>query len=804
MGFSTKRYEYKTTSVAKKEAMVQGEKYRFTVLTPSLIRAEYSETGFFVDKATQTVVNREFPLVEFTVNENDASLTITTECVKLTYYKRPFEESSLFVKYTGKDTSVFAGRSGTEWMYGEEARNNLGGTARTLDDVDGECPIEKGIMSMGEITVLDDSNSLVINEDGTVSPREVAYKDMYIFCYGDAKKRFDYKAALKALYALCGKTPLLPRFALGNWWSRYHEYTQDEYTELMKRFKAEDIPFSVAVIDMDWHVRNIDTKYGSGWTGYTWNEELFPNHIEFLKFLHNEGLEVTLNLHPQQGVAAHEACYEEMAKAMGIDPKSEQTVEFDITDTKFIENYFEKLHHPLEEEGVDFWWMDWQQGNSTGTPGLDPLWMLNHYHYLDNDRGNKRALTFSRYAGIGSHRYPIGFSGDTFVTWASLDFQPYFTATASNAGYGWWSHDIGGHLLGIHDGELTTRWMQFGVFSPINRLHSNKNCFMRKEPWVYNQIHETVMKKFLKLRHELIPYLYSMNYRAAFCDEPLVMPLYYNWSDMEAYKHKNEYTFGTEMLIMPITTPCDKETTLGNADVYLPEGEWYDFFNNTHYTGDRVLKVYRSIYDMPVFVKAGGIIPMAKLKNVNDINNPSDMIIKVFAGASNKFSLYEDDGRTKEFLIGKSAVTNISFEWDENAKLTIAAPSGDRSVLPEKRSYEIEIIGMEEPEKVNVIKNGLEAEYKYSFTDSILKLEIDSDFSEIEIVLVKTRKSKNKVEEMLFNALQTMEIENGLKRDIYSVLISENSNAKKLSILNSMNISKNVYSCICEILTAED
>ena len=89
----------------------------------------------------------------------------------------------------------------------------------------------------------------------------------------------------------------------------------------------------------------------------------------------------------------------------------------------------------MEEDGVDFWWLDWQQGTVTKIPGLDPLWMLNHYHYLDSVWKGKRQLTFSRYAGPGSHRYPIGFSGDTIITWESLKFQPYFTANASNIGY---------------------------------------------------------------------------------------------------------------------------------------------------------------------------------------------------------------------------------------------------------------------------------------------------------------------------------------------------------------------------------
>ncbi len=276
---------------------------------------------------------------------------------------------------------------------------------------------------------------------------------------------------------------MLPRFALGNWWSRYHPYSAAEYLELMDRFAADNVPLSVAVLDMDWHLVDIDPKYGTGWTGYTWNRDLFPDPPAFLEELHDRGLATSLNVHPAEGVHAHEERYAEVARRMHVDPESQQPVAFDPTDRTFLQTYFEALHHPLEDEGVDFWWLDWQQGGVTRIAGLDPLWLLNHFHYLDSGRDGRRPLTFSRYAGVGSHRYPVGFSGDTVISWASLDFQPYFTATASNVGYGWWSHDIGGHFFGVKDDELATRWVQLGVYSPILRLHSSLSPFNTKEPW---------------------------------------------------------------------------------------------------------------------------------------------------------------------------------------------------------------------------------------------------------------------------------------------------------------------------------
>ena len=126
---------------------------------------------------------------------------------------------------------------------------------------------------------------------------------------------------------------MLPRFALGNWWSRFYRYNEESYLSLMDRFEQENLPFTVAVIDMDWHLVDIDPKYGSGWTGYTWNRELFPNPTRFLDNLHTRGMKVTLNVHPADGVRAHEEMYVEMAKALGVDYANEDPILCDPADS---------------------------------------------------------------------------------------------------------------------------------------------------------------------------------------------------------------------------------------------------------------------------------------------------------------------------------------------------------------------------------------------------------------------------------------------------------------------------------------
>ncbi len=678
-----------TCGAAKAGAVVQGEHYRITVLTPALLRFEYSESGLFEDRCTQHIINRDFPVPAFKTWRSGDCLYLETALLRLRYDEKAPSAYGLQVRILS---------SAMVWHYGDEGgamdlSMNLGGTARTLDMADGAIDIGEGLMSKGGYAVFDDSDALLIGEDHWIERRSHEELDLYFFGYGH-----DYKQCLKDLYHLAGPTPLLPRFAMGNWWSKYHRYDEAEYKTLITRFEEEGLPFSVAVIDMDWHLVNIDKKWGTGWTGYTWNRELFPDPPAFLRWLHEHGLQTTLNVHPADGVRGFEEQYPAMARAMGIDPATEEEVEFDIADPHFLDAYFKCISHPHEKDGVDFWWIDWQQGTATRTEGLDPLWMLNHFYYLDNAGEGKRPLIFSRYAGIGSHRYPVGFSGDTLITWASLDFQPYFTIRAANVGYTWWSHDIGGHMMGVRDDELTARWLQLGTFSPILRLHSSDNDFNGKEPWKYNRESEAVMKEALRLRYRLVPYLYTMNYLTHTEARPIVTPLYFEEPEQpQAYSVRNEFWFGTQMLVCPITTPRDTVSMAGRFDAWLPAGDWYDFENGTRYTGGRMLPIFRGLEEWPAFVKAGGIIPMDHGEGYDPLlHNPSSLLLRIYPGADGSFRLVEDDGTKAEPAETDYAVTEYTWKWSEQAVLTIHPAQGDLSSVPAERRYTLAFYGIQD------------------------------------------------------------------------------------------------------------
>lgn len=793
----SRRYLIQANSKCRKENVITGTHYRISVITTGLIRLEYTQQGLFEDRPTQTVWNRDLGASDYQLIEKDNSLEIITERIHLYYNKKCFSKNGLYVEVKG---GIFP--YGNVWHYGDDShllqQTELKGTARTLDNADGAIPLEDGLVSMCGYALLDDSQSLVIREDGWVEQRKVPEQDLYFWGYG-----VDYLKCIQDFYRLSGTTPMIPRYAFGNWWSRYHKYTEDSYRELIEHFEREDVPVSVAVIDMDWHLVDIDKKYGSGWTGYTWNRDFFPDPKRLLNWLHDKGLHVTLNVHPADGVRAHEEMYEEMGKALEVDIDHEQPISFDVSDEKFMEAYFDYLHHPLEDEGVDFWWIDWQQGGTSKVEGMDPLWMLNHFHFLDNGRnGKKRPMTFSRYAGAGSHRYPVGFSGDTVISWASLAFQPYFTASASNIGYGMWSHDIGGHMLGKRDDELSGRWVQLGVFSPIMRLHSSDSRFLSKEPWRYRLDICDIMEDFLRLRHKMLPYLYTMNYRQYAEKIPMILPMYYNYpKEWEAYQVPNQFLFGSQMMVAAITTPCISGVNLAKTTVWFPEGIWYDIFTGLRYHGGRKMNLYRGLATIPVFAKAGAIIPFQDDYMQDASENPKKLHLYIYTGENGDFTLYEDDNATVDYQ--KGVYIKTSYTWTEvDGCLLICAAEGDRSLIPAKRDYTITFCGIKD---AHIEANGIciqdELYVKHAQNVQITLKDIPIE-QEIRVCLTDRVSANNDVQENCFQILDRAEIPIMMKENAFRSILTEKEPACLLGELLAQDMEPDLYGALVEIITA--
>ena len=751
--------------IATEEAIVTAPHARFTLLTSRLLRLEYSPIDRFEDRASQVFWYRAQPAPAFEVERSADRVVITTAELRLTY-------RCTAQGFTRQTLSIEVKATGQTWKYGDRGEwKNLRGTARTLDGVNGALGLERGLLSRDGWAVVDDSTSLVFNEHDWLEARVNGdSRDLYFFGYGH-----DYVAALQDFYRVSGRTPLIPRYILGNWWSRYWAYSQAELLDLMRDFKSHEIPLAVCIVDMDWHVTATGND-ASGWTGYTWNRDLFPDPTHFVAALHEQGLRTALNLHPADGVHPHEEPYAAMAQALGVEPATQQPIDFDIADPQFIRAYFEILHHPFEQMGVDFWWLDWQQGTRSKLSGLDPLLGLNHLHFYDLGRaGARRPFIFSRWFGLGNQRYPIGFSGDSVVSWASLAFQPYFTATASNVGYGWWSHDIGGHMQGIEDGELYARWMQFGVFSPILRLHSTNNPYQDRRPWLQDAATFAVMREALQLRHQLIPYLYTMAWRNTAEGIPLITPLYYEHpEDENAYRCPQQYRFGTELLVAPFTTPIDPDTGLSRQSVWLPAGHWYNFFTDDHYTGNRWITVYGALDQIPVFAQGGAIVPLAPRGSGGGTGNPATLEVHIFPQHDHRFELYEDDGETTAYQRGQHCLTAFALQVrDHGVDFTLEPGQGAVSVAPPQRTYRLIFHRVTQPAEVEVTVNGVPRELASHYDETRLRFTLEVIATPIDSVAIAVRPSAgpwlaqdDRRAERFRQMLRTFRLESDRKREI--------------------------------------
>jgi hypothetical protein len=494
-----------------------------------------------------------------------------------------------------------------------------------------------------------------------------------------------------------------------------------------------------------------------------------------------------------------------MAAALGRDPSSGEPIAFDVTDREFLTAYFNVLHRGLEERGVDFWWIDWQSGADSRVAGIDPLWMLNHFHFLDNARDGRRPLTFSRYAGPGSHRYPVGFSGDTVVSWASLAFQPYFTATASNIGYGWWSHDIGGHMFGTKDDELAARWVQLGVFSPILRLHSSENRFNSKEPWRFGTEARDAMVSALRLRHRLVPYLHTMNWRAARECIPLVQPMYYAYPDSaEAYQVPSQFAFGSELLVAPITSPRSRALLTGRVRAWLPPGVWVDLDTGLSYDGDRLVYLHRDLSSIPVLARGGALVPLSDGPSTSNASaNPSALEVLVVAGADGHFMLREDDDKGDGTDEDRWAGTPLDLDY-AGGLVTIGPAQGNIRCIPARRRWLVTFVAFDGLDDLTVDAGGRQIPPAVSrsagrCTVTIDDVPVDAD---VRIRFRAVGVAGNDVDSRIFALLDLAQLGFDLKTSVYGVVRRSPSPASAVSQLQALDLDPELLSALSEILLA--
>lgn len=784
--------------------------YRISLYNEYSFRIEKDANKKFNDEKTQLIINRYFKDLNFKILENSENNFRISFYDYILFYNELNEK--FYLKYKDIDREL------------KNSDDSLGGTYVTVDMMDGDKYLGKGkneyvnglITKSGIYLLHDEKSNLLDDNDDILEKKNNDQLDLYVFLSFKNKSE-----VVNTFYKLSGYPPLLDSYVFGNWWSRYYPYSQDEYLYLMKKFLKEEVPFTVSIIDMDWHYswtngRNIyqdsnipeeeffftnsegkkeyviepynkeDESWRYGWTGYTFNKALFKNPKKFMDDLHSLNLKVGLNIHPADGIAFFENCYKEMALKNNIDPTSKKSVPFDFTNKIFRDSYFEYTLKPLKDYGTDFFWIDWQQGEESKFADVTPLWLCNHYFYKNEEKYNENPIILSRFASKGGQRYPLGFSGDAFQTFSSLKYLIKMTIGSSDCGFTYRSHDIGGHMEGEKSGDLYLKFIQFGVFSPINRLHCTCSDILNKDPDLYINGYSDLIKNYLRLRHKMIPYLYSYNYLTHEEGYPLIRPLYYDDNSKNAYKFKDsEYVFASNLLISPFDKKED-ENGISKKEVYFSLNDYYDLKYGYKYKKNKKIKIYRERGDMPLFIKEGGyFILSTKLNQLNYQNiNEYDCITT----SGNSLFVFNELSKEKKVVktIFKNELVNNTF------KITIECEDNNKI-------YNFKIL--------NIFKiNSIEA------TNCDLKeIHTEGDFLEFKILKVD-KKAKiiidiipfnNSLEEVKFylsKRLNYIDDINNARILLYEEINKANSVALLISSILNSKIKKHNKKLLLEII----
>ena len=696
----------KKRAIANPKNIIQGDNYRFTILTERLIRLEYNDSGVFLDEPTQLVLYRDLKTPIFKVNEDTNFLVITTKYFKLTYIKG---KSFLGGKASpAANLKVELLNTNYYWYYGHPEVRNFGIPNSSLEEggIEG-----KGLYSADGMASIDDTSSLILNEDGTTRTSDNLRIDTYLFMYNK-----DFELALKDYYQITGFPALIPRYALGNWWSSNNDYDDLKLKTLVDTFENKEIPLSVVVLDKDWHKR---VKIGDKTlkTGFTFNNNYFKNPKAMIDYLHTKNIRLGLSIDPTLGIYNIDFYYNEALKYLS---QENGKIPFNVLNPKFVDVYFKLFIHSLDSFGVDFYWLDTDDNKSE-------LNLLKHYQFFDMQRNFKRRpLLLSNGNNIAPHRYPVLYSGKTSVSWNTLRKIPFYNNNSFNNGAPFWAHDISGYFKGTEDNELYLRSIQFATFSPILKFGVDKGHYYKREPWRWDIKTYTIAKDYLTLRHKLIPYIYSEAYKYHKFGDQLIKPLYYFKENLyDDILYRNEYFFGSSLFIAPIITPKDVVMNRVVHNFYLPDGIWYDFVTGKKFPGNKSYINFFRDEDYPVFAKSGSIIPLSNSNDLNDTTPPKDMEIHIFPGNSNSYTLFEDDGESDLYRKDYYILTQIDYTYmPNNYSVVIRAIEGKSGIIPEKRNYKIIFRNTKRTKDVTAYSNNEPLTFKTYVDNSNFVVEI--------------------------------------------------------------------------------
>lgn len=494
---------------------------------------------------------------------------------------------------------------------------------------------------------------------------------------------------------LSGHAPLFPLWAYGFWQCRERYTSGSHLVETVKEFRNRKLPMDVIV--QDWQY------WGSkGWGVPVFDETHYSNPTGFIKEIHdlNAHFNISIWSNPDKNSTLGK---EYVAKNRFIP----NTKWLDYFNPETRKDYWNTLNENMFVHGVDSWWMDAVEPENDALKGETTFLGPGDFYRLtyplmvskavyDGQRetsAEKRVCILTRSAFSGQQRYGvINWSGDINGTWEAYRRQIVAGLNYTITGFPYWTTDIGGFFRTgksqytdekYH--ELLIRWFQWGALNPIFRIHGYMS---ETEPWKYGQDVENSMRKMLDLRYRLLPYIYSEAWQVTRNGSTMMRPMVMDFAaDTTAVNQGCEFMFGKSFLVAPVTEPDIKEW-----DVYLPKStSWFDFWTGKRFEGGQTIKTDAPMDKLPLFVKAGSIVPMGKFVQYAGEKSADTLEIRVYVGADGKFELYEDEGDNYNYEKGNFSI--IPFSWDDKKQiLTIGQRQGSFTSYLKERNFNIVLV----------------------------------------------------------------------------------------------------------------
>lgn len=715
----------KNKIICEKDNIITIGKVRFSILTPRLIRIEYNDNCLFEDRATSVVSSRHFDKFSYGVVESETAIEINTGIFTLTYVKNsPIKVGR--IKATINETKI-------EWNPSSSEIKNLRGINYSIDSVKDKIVLDKGLYSIDGYATLDDSGSLVLDDNDNFIPRNKTY-DTYLFMYGA-----DFESALQDYFKLTGYPSMIPRYALGAWWYKDDKYRENDIYYLIQAFEKENIPLSVFILG------------SSIMNGYNANINI-PNINSYLE-KNNIKLGITIN------------------PTSSIDNNKNSFIPFSNDKILLYLNNIVKGYNNL---GVNLFSIDYSNPEDK-----ENLWKLDHYHSGNIVLSGKRSITLTRNHSFAMHRYPIMWSGKTKVNWHTLNLLPRYNLQGYNVGVSFIAHPIGGYTSGIEEDELYLRYIQFATFSPIFLMASDRGQYYKREPWKWNYILKSHIVYYINLRYKLIPYLYSECYRYHKEGKGLIKPFYFDYPKvLDEPLYQNQYFLGDSFFVSPITERKNNVISRVFKKIFVPNGIWFDFLKGKKYIGG---KSYNSFYrneDYPIFVKAGSIIPM---RNIINEDIPSTLEVNIYPLANGNYNLYEDDGISYNYEKGIYMITNFEYICEKD-NYTLNIKKKDGKNLLSNRNYLLRFKNIRNISEINIDDKMIKYRAYYYGDDFVVQIYNSIIGRDISINI----KGKNTfvnyvtyINEEIREILYDLEINTGLKEKIDSILFSNLDIRKK-------------------------